>query len=334
MKYLLYLTLMFSMCVSVAMEKTSGTNIPDKQSVRVLGTGKTLEEAKMNGFQKAVQQVAGTVVVSEQEFKDNFLERNQVATYSAGYVDDFKIIEKHEGWYGYQLIMDVLVKSSKISQQILNNQRGEANLQGETMAAQWKTFIAERNSGDNFIKATLSSYPKNSFNIKVGDIQYKVDSYRNSILIVPYEISFKYEWIVALKEFLKVMADGDSNSPVNINVISKKPGAWVGSRETYYFNDIVRFEKIREYLDIMTLLQVKILDRNGEMIYSQCTKQPMISINNINSNKEFISQAEIMISPDSSISKKLERMSKVEVNLIKVPEFGWVQNKHPECNTN
>ena len=344
MKYLLIITLALSMCVSNAMEKTSGSNTPDKQYVRVLGTGKTEEEAKLNGFKNAIIKVVGTIVVTEKEAKDTFLTRNEVATYSSGYVDDYKIVDKVDSWAGPMLIMDVLVKSSKIANQILGISKGDAELEGSKLATQYKSYLDERRSGDIFVDKVLNTYPKNAFNIKMGEVQFKLDSYRNSLLIVPYEVSYNYNWIMSLREVFKIMADGDNYSPDRVRIIAKKPGSWFGDTVEYNFNDTTRLDRIGSYLSVDTVIQLKIVDKNGDALYTTCGQKSFIGIgygNNYHSTDRWIRGNEvyefqdvIKISPDSPAYNRLDKMSKVEVNIIKAPVYGPGRDKYPECDLN
>lgn len=338
MKYLLILTLALSMCVSNAMEKTSGSNAQEKYT-RVLGTGKTEEEAKLNGFKIAIQIVVGSVVVTEKEAKNNFLARDEVANYSAGYIDDYKIIDTTVTPSGYTLIMDVLVKNSKIAEQILNVSRGDAGLEGDRLSNQYKSYLNERESGDKFVNNVLGNYPKNAFNVKVGKVEFKLDAYRNSILVIPYEVRMNYKWLESLRESLKVVEDGDNHSPGSIKVTIKKPDEWLGNTSTHDFNDLTRMNSIISIIHDTLNILVKIVDYSGNTLYSRCMLAPTFvryseSLNSGNNatvrgQDVFEQYTQLTIGPDSPMFNKLNSMNKIEVEVIRMPK-----SDDPICHTN
>ena len=338
MKYLLILTLALSMCVSNAMEKTSGSNAQEKYT-RVLGTGKTEEEAKLNGFKIAIQIVVGSVVVTEKEAKNNFLARDEVANYSAGYIDDYKIIDSTVTSSGYTLIMDVLVKNSKIAEQILNVSKGNAGLEGDRLSNQYKSYLNERQSGDNFVNTVLGNYPKNAFNVKVDKVEFKLDAYRNSILIIPYQVRMNYKWLESFRESLKVVEDGDSHSPGSIKVTVKKPDDWFGNTSTYNFNDLNRMNGVINIINDPLNILVKIVDYSGNTLYSRCMQAPKFVRYNesltsgndatVRGQDVFDQYAQLTIGPDSPMFNKLNSMNKIEVEVIRLP-----RSNDPICNTN
>ena len=128
MKYLaLVIVLVLSACAN-----TPTNNQPKVENgyYRVLGTGKNFEEARLNGFQLAVEMAVGSIVVTEKQVTNNILIRDQIVRHSSGYVDDFKIIEQSGSNLRYTVVMDVKVKSSQIAEVILGSNYKNGN---------WKT---------------------------------------------------------------------------------------------------------------------------------------------------------------------------------------------------
>jgi len=339
MKYLLILTLALSMCVSNAMEKTSGSDTQEKYT-RVLGTGKTEEEAKLNGFKIAVQIVVGSVIVTEKEANTNNLTRDKIVDYSAGYVDDYKIIDKTVTTSGYSLIMDVLVKNSKIAEQILNKGKNDAMLEGPRLSEQYKSFLSERKSGEQFIDTVLGNYPSNAYSVKVGKVDFKLDTNNNSILIVPYEVRMNPKWLESLRESLTIMADGDNRSPGSIKVTIKKPDEWFGNTSIHNFNDSYRMKRIVDNINDVLNVQVKIVDNSGSTLYAICFQSPRFvgyseSLSSSGNNATVRGQdvydltSQIVIGTNSPMYYKLNNMNKVEVNLIRMP-----RPNDPICNVN
>ena len=82
------------LCLVVFFLLVNNANAAEKY-IRVVGEGNTIEQAKENAFRTAVQQRAGAVVLSERQSNLGNLSKDNISVFSAGYVDDFKIIAKN-----------------------------------------------------------------------------------------------------------------------------------------------------------------------------------------------------------------------------------------------
>jgi hypothetical protein len=325
MRFVLVIAMLFlTACASTTPTKTSGS-IYEPKTYRVIGNGRTLDEAKIDGFNSAIEFAVGFVILSDKEAKNDRLVRDDIAKHSAGYIDDFKIIDQMNSSRGVTVVMDVDVKSSKIAERMLNRGKVEGVLEGDKLSGQYNSYLNERKTGDRFIKNVLSSYPRNAFNIEQGKTEFKLDAYRNSIIIIPYQVRWNYEWLTAFSESLSVVQDGDRNSPNAISVASRKPGDWIGSRETYNFNDSVRVKQITSSLDISTHVLIKILDKRGSTIYTGCFPALEHYIQGYNTfsrtrliagSETMRNEAHIPVSPGSTLHKNLQSMDKIEMSVI------------------
>ena len=57
--------------------------------VEVIGEGATLDQARQQGFGLAVEHAVGTVIVRETAVRNSRIARDEIITYSSGYVDRF-----------------------------------------------------------------------------------------------------------------------------------------------------------------------------------------------------------------------------------------------------
>jgi hypothetical protein len=64
--------------------------------VQIEAVGSTLEEAKRNAFRQAIEQTVGIVMLDEKEASGSILTKDFVGGYSAGYIDDFEILENYQ----------------------------------------------------------------------------------------------------------------------------------------------------------------------------------------------------------------------------------------------
>ena len=319
----LLLAMLLSACAS-APTNTSGSAYAQK-TFRVIGNGRTVDEAKIDGFNSAIEFAVGSVVLSDSVARNNILVRDEIAKHSAGYIDDYKIIDQYQTTRGYTVVMDVDVKNSKIAERMLNKSKTEGVVEGTRMSDQFNSYLGNMASSDKFIDSLLRDYTQNAFDIKQGKIEYKLDGQRNSYIIIPYEISWNYKWVTALKEALSVVQDGNSRSANSILVISKKPGAWIGSNERYYFNDTITPVKILTVLNDRTWIQVKIIHHNGSTIYAGCI--PGLDTNywsngrsgesgTFNSHHGRDSTFDIPVIPNSMLHRNVQYMDKVEMSVV------------------
>lgn len=330
MKSLVLVAMLFlTACASTTSEKTSGSTYQPK-TIRVIGTGKTFDEAKVNGFNSAIEIVVGSVILTDQEARNGTLVRDDIAKHSAGYVDNYTIVNQTQTNRGFTLVIDVDVKSSKIAERMLNRGTSEGVINGTKVADKYNSYIHDKKTGDKFINTVLESYPKHAFNIKQGNIDFKVDAYRNSVIVIPTEISWNYEWLTAFNEALSVVQDGDSRSFNRITVISKKPGAWNGSPSVFHFNDTARVEKITQRMIGGNLTLVKIIADNGSTLHTECFYNLSADFgggdyrdnrrNVVNGHQVDNKPIEITVKQGSQLQQNFKNMNHVEMSVI--PERG------------
>jgi len=259
---------------------------PLANALQVSGQGATIEEAKQNAFRTAIEFTVGSVVTSERESNNYKLVKDEILVYSAGYVSDYKIINTIRSGNQVQVIVDVQVASSKLSDRILGVGKEVKNFDTDKHSNQYDTFLQGKSNGDRLLKQILNDYPTKAYKLTQGVHQFKVDELRNGIIEIPLELRWNHNFIVSFNEALKILEDGSNgflkHSPGNVVVMAKDPNDWVvGAKHHYKFNDMVLVSSIRG-----TLQQ----------------KQPnvLLSINNFQ-NKTIFRQC---YTPDSIAGKK------------------------------
>jgi hypothetical protein len=265
------LVIMLAMFLS-ACSTTSATPTTSKDKpISASGSGYTFEDAKNEAFAKAVEYVVGSAILSETESRNNSITRDEIIRYSAGYVADHKVTEQHVSGNKYYVTVDVWVKSSRIHERLLNTGKSDGNIEGPKLATQYNSYMTDRLTGDRYLQALLNDYPKHAYSLNQGDIKFMLDSRRNPIIIIPIELRWNYKYLVAISEALTQLQDGDKKSPERIKIMAKDPSAWVlGWNETFYFNDGVRADRIKNTLLGGVSINVDITDNYGANIYSKC----------------------------------------------------------------
>lgn len=268
----------------VALFLTGCASTPKSDYIRTTGTGASLEEAKQMAFREAVQIRVGTLVLSERESNKYGIVKDDILVHSAGYVDDYKVINSHTNNRIVTATVDVLVADSKLKNSILSSGNSSKTVDGTRHGAQYSTYMNERETGDRILDNVLSGYPKNALVIKQQPYTITVDSTRNLVLHVPFELSWNYAFIEALNEVFSVVEDGSNGflkrSPGKISIMVKNPKDYVfGKMSVYHFNDVTRVYKVQNaftgYNEVRIKMSVK--DSGYNTLYSSCHAPGFVS---------------------------------------------------------
>ena len=266
-----YVILLLALLTGLAhSQPTSIINKADPNYMRSMGSGKTFEDAKGNAFKNAISFIVGSAILSQQHAQKNQLIKDEIIEYSAGYIDRYEIIDSSTTSMGVTVVVDVIVRSSKIHERLLNASQKEKQIDGDRLSTQYSTYIAEQQSGDRYLNAILVDYPTRAFEIKQGNHEFKVDSNRNAMLIVPFELKWNYRYLIALSEALKQVSQGDVRSMNRVVVTNKEPGSFFLKKNTYYFNDNIKAKQIKNTFNSDVTLQLKINDNEGNVIFAEC----------------------------------------------------------------
>lgn len=278
-------------------------------TVTVDADGKTVDDARRNGFKTAIEQVVGVVLISEQEVQGNSLTRDFIGNYSSGYVDDYEIIESYQDQHNqWHIKMHVQVASSKIAQRMLTNAKDYRMIDGPRIAAQIESQLDQRRDGDQLIATVLNTYPENAYIINNGQTEFKISKLRKPYMEIDYKISMSKFWVEALSEALnlvavnskhcnsmtnalvkginssntnslkvKSMANDLCGSEPDIRIEHKTSGAWMSGVDSYYFADQQTFYMINQEFQSRIGrdhlgLRVDLIDAGGNSIDNGCFK--------------------------------------------------------------
>ena len=153
MKYLsVLLAVLMTACASTSVPLSTNVNpVAPSKEVHVTGTGASLEEAKQDGFKRAIEYVVGTVIVSEKQAVSDQLIKNDILNYSAGYIDKYKVLSQRTEGSRITLSMNVTVKSSHIAEMILGR-KSRTQLDGDNISTKYNSLLELRKTQE---QATL-----------------------------------------------------------------------------------------------------------------------------------------------------------------------------------
>ena len=312
MKYIALLSIFLVGCASV----DSGA----KGYLKVDCVGNTIEQAKINCFNKAVEIAVGSVVVAGTEARNNNLVKYEILKHSAGYVDDYRIITQTSENTKTKLVMAVKVRDSKIAERIMNVQTVTGKVQGDKLSDQYASFMQNKATGDRLLNTILTDYPRYAFNVEKGKIQYQININRDPVIIVPYKVTWNYKYLQALNETLSLTKDAKNRGLLqeSVSVISKDPNAWVvGSTDTYYFNDAQRAKTIKSRFIDRMYVHVKFKDFNGNVLISGCDSG--VFLNATHTMDPFVINGNYVIDEEMNITirtnkHKIERIADAELS--------------------
>lgn len=263
------------LCLVACFFLVSCSTTQQNNYVRVTGEGNTQEHAKENAFREAVQIRAGTVILSERESTLKSLEEN-INVYSAGYVDDYKIVSVIKAFNKVIVTVDVLVADSKLVNHRLNTGKTTNQIQGSRANTNYISFIDQKKNADKLVNTLLKTYPETAFILQQKSYTVGVDSYRNILLQVPYKLTWNYNFIVSLNETLDLIQDNNysflQKAPSNVITMVKNPKNLVlGERNHYKFNDIPLLHNMAQKMDNQSLrLLMQLYDDSNNIVYQGC----------------------------------------------------------------
>jgi hypothetical protein len=306
MKYLFSVLFLF---IGIAHGQLVDKNDPGY--IQVMGVGKTAEEAKQNGFKNAISMKVGSALLSENQVANNKLLKEELIDYSAGYIDSYTIIDTIVKPGNVVVIMQVVVRSSKIHERILSKGKDEKELDGSKFANQYFTYLNQGKDGDRVLNAVLNDYPKRAFNITQSLHEFKLNSSRNAVLVVPFELRWSKPFLGSLHEVVKLLADGSYRSSNRVVIGHSK----------YNFNDQNRYEHVRQHLSSVLQLRANMIDNSNRTIISQCYMIPSYFSGTYSSGIYVVYENEVLkntiqIEIDPIRARDLEKVSRIELSVV------------------
>lgn len=237
-------------------------------SVTVYGYGADRESAKRDAFRTAIENVCGAAVLSDREHFNDRTVHNNVLSYSSCRVENYKIVE----YDGNRIKVNVTLIDNKISQR-LHSQSGERlNFDNHTVKAQVDSWKQEHKDGDKLIDEVFRDYPYRAYNLNQTKDPYIVsDSRRKIFLIVPYEVTWNYNFITAMNDTFSLFSSRKGYG--SISVMGKNPNnLLLGRRDNYYLDDLERLDHIKSKFTNQNEMRIKVRarDYSGKNILNIC----------------------------------------------------------------
>ena len=264
--FLLFVTLALAGCGSPDSAKQSSF-------IRASGTGASFEAAKDAAFRKAIEERVGVLVLGERAIADYRLIKDEILSFSAGYVDDYRVVERKKIGDMWLVTADIWVSSSRITNRIFIGANARDELPGMRAAESFDSFIEQRRQADRLLSKLLSGFPQDALVIKFQGTDVEFDAERNALMTVNYNLGWNQNYLIALAETLAQLEDGagrNASPSGKIRLNYKQPEDWLGTFDTFYFKDKILFTQIkdrfkREHVGI----RLQILN-NDTVVFEEC----------------------------------------------------------------
>jgi hypothetical protein len=243
--------------------------------VQVEARGRTQEEARRNGFALAVGQAIGTLILVERESAHQVLTKNEIASYSSGYVDNFKIVDSRIDAGDTVVTMDVWVSHSAIATRVLGKSETTGQIEGGRIAAQLQTLQHERTSADRVLRLVLADFPRKAFVVEMDKTRVVYDRNRTGQLEVAFYLSWDKRYIESMAEAVTAINQrSDCGGLFGCRDVASRVDverAGFGITTQAWFNDTVAEQMIRqEMIQSRPAIRMAIVDTAGNEQFKQC----------------------------------------------------------------
>jgi hypothetical protein len=165
--------------------------------IEVAGTGHGVTEARNNGFRLAVESALGSLISSETVVQNGRVQRDEIISYAAGFVDRFETVDTRTGPDGVTVTMRVWVKRSALADRLLNRSEQSGQIDGARASVQIITLNDERATGDRLLQTVLNDFPRRAFDIKMEPANVNRQN-RTAVLDVIFNLSWNQDYLRSL----------------------------------------------------------------------------------------------------------------------------------------
>ena len=228
--------------------------------IEVVGEGRTPDEARNNGFRIAVEQAIGSVVASETAGQNGRLTRDEIISYSAGYVDQYKILKTEPSDYGQRITMEVSIRRSSLPRRLLGRSETAGFVDGAVASVQLDTLNYERQQGDRLVDSVLADFPRRAFTITLKPTEIAYNN-RRGYLEVPFNLALDPNYMSSLNAALQSISQGRTSGQYKIAV----------GRSLSAFDDDTSYGKIiNRTIASRPAVKITVLNLENQPIYSRC----------------------------------------------------------------
>lgn len=245
-------------------------------AIRSTGVGSSFEEAKESAFKQAIENRIGVLVLSDREVQSYKLLKDEILTYSAGYVDDYTVISQDKSGRKWFVTVDVWVSSSKLTSRIISSKESDGKMNGKKASDSFTSYVKQKQQADRLTSKVLAGFPENAVVAKFDRTELKFDSNRNAQVLIYFETNWNRGYLDSLMELLSLIQDGrDSQNVVGqVRVHYKEKGDWFPTVAKYQFSDAKLMNEFSQKFDNRRIA-VRLKLKDGMLVtYENCWNLP------------------------------------------------------------
>jgi hypothetical protein len=168
-------------------------------TVEVTGVGDNAQAAKEDAIRNAVQAVVGSYVSSDLAMQDRQLVKDQVLSYSAGYVSKLDVLSQERESSGlYRIRVRAEVSREKVKRKLDELHVATNVVDGDSLFAESLSAVERRDNSRRVVTAVLERYPQSAFVAKVGKPSITAASGEKTRVAIPYGIAWDQAYLEEL----------------------------------------------------------------------------------------------------------------------------------------
>lgn len=245
------------------------------RTITATGSGANLEAAKQAAFRQAIELEIGVLVLGDRETVNLALIKDEIYAYSAGYVDSYRVISTAVVGAKTQVIVEVHVSPIKLTNRILSVGRSANEINGQSLTAQYSTYVNQKQQGDRILDKLLDQYPQRAYQVTQGVPKFQMDSNRAAVLSIPVMVKWNSNYLDSLHETLALIQDGTNNNTISAALITMTSPkltmkTLLNKPYEFHFNDRRGSAAVKSALNDRAMMLKLSLKSSGQALYSQC----------------------------------------------------------------
>jgi hypothetical protein len=236
--------------------------------IEVAGQGRTITEARNNGFRLAAESALGSLISSETVVQNGQVQRDEIISYAAGFVERFETVETTATTDGHTVVMKVWIRRSALADRLLNRSEQSGQVNGAQASVQLQTLNQERATGDRLLQTVLNDFPKRAFDIELKPTDILRQN-RSAYMEVSFQLGWNQDYLRSLWTALEATAQKTAR-PATVIVVGS--GGWFrGFGGEARFDDTHKLALLTErmYLSGPAIL-VTVRGSQRQTLYSAC----------------------------------------------------------------
>jgi outer membrane murein-binding lipoprotein Lpp len=247
-------------------------------AVQVQARASSREGAERELFRRAVREAFGALVLEQRLIESGELVQDELYIYSAGYVEDYDItnVTRVDGLY--EITATVWVSKSRLADRLTFSKLASGRVDGQTLSQKYRTYLEQAQLSDRILESFLVDFPEKTFRFSQEKVLSKIEE-RKLKIIIPFGMSWDYEYIRALKEVLiRTRESSDEWSESKERNRRKQQPSIIAIRElkewgkTYAGYPDKEKEKLfhKHFIDSEPRFLVSLRDAGDELLYQKC----------------------------------------------------------------